>query len=218
MVLAMLSYWIEYYVQAPKPAKSKSVKLHHPDYFMEHFITSKTDKQGRLKSMLAATKLEHYVDDDSIHISSPQFSQFAANGVVNTIQAKRGVISAEGEVAEFYDEVVVSRPANESKPIMKLYTNYLRLVPNQNLATTPEYVRITQGEHSYMTGTGMVYNRDTGDLTLENKVKIHYAKEHDQTALRVEQPAAPAVEKTSKPLKPLHKTKPHGLSGLKPRS
>ncbi len=175
-VLAVLTFWIDRYVQAPQQAPSKQ-KTHDPDYFMENFVSSKTDKNGKLKTMLAAVKLEHYADDDSLHMTRPRLTQFNANGGYSQIEGQRGIITANGNIAEFFDHVVVSRPATSDGSDMHLYTNYLKVLPEKHLATTPEEVRITQGPSSYMTGTGMIYDKQNQEITLQNNVKIHYLKD-----------------------------------------
>ncbi len=176
ILLALLSFWIEHYVQAPEKVTGNKSRLHNADYFMDNFVTSKTDDRGRLKSKLAAIRLEHYPDDDSIHVIRPRFTQYASNGSYNQIEAQRGLISADGETAEFFDHVTVLRPAHKNRQSMSLQTDYLKIIPDQNLATTPSAVRINLGENSYMMGTGMIYDKESGNLTLQKKVKIRYVK------------------------------------------
>ncbi len=174
LVLALLTFWIERYVQAPQESLSRT-KTHDPDYFMENFVSSKTDKNGKLKTILVAVKLEHFSDDDSLHMMRPRLTQFNATGGYSQIEAQRGIINGDGDVAEFFDHVIFHKPANNDSD-MHLYTSYLKVLPDKNIASTPEQVRITQGPNSYMTGIGMVYNKDHHEITLHKKVKIHYLK------------------------------------------
>jgi lipopolysaccharide export system protein LptC len=174
-VLALLTFWIDRYVQVPDKISSKQ-KTHHPDYFMENFVSSKTDNGGKLKTMLAAIKLEHYPDDDSLHLVRPRMTQFTDNGGFSQIEAQRGVISGNGDLAEFYDHVVVHRPATGDGSDMQLHTDYLKILPEKQLATTNQEVLINQGPSSYMRGVGMVYDSANHEITLKNKVRIHYVK------------------------------------------
>jgi lipopolysaccharide export system protein LptC len=214
MFIALISFWIENYVQLPKLSAPSKVKLHQPDYFMENFVTRKTDKHGQLKSMLAATKLEHFYDDDSIHIERPRFSEFSGSAISNQIEAQKGLISAGGEVAEFFDHVIATRPKSNKSEAMSLQTQYLKILPNKNIATTPQFVRITQGDSSYMTGTGMTYNSETRDLSLNKNVRIHY--QSNQSVKKIAQPAIPSNTQKTKPTKPLRKGKAMAKSKAKP--
>ncbi len=179
LMLAILTYWIERYVQPPEKQISKA-KTHDPDYFMENFVTSKTDSHGKLRSMLAAVRLEHFADDQSLHLSRPRLTQFNQDGGYTQIEAQRGMIAHDGDHAEFYDHVLVSRPAKGESSELHMYTNYLKVLPKKNLATSTELVKITQGPHSYMTGDGMVYDKESREITLQKNVKIYYVKEKSQ--------------------------------------
>jgi lipopolysaccharide export system protein LptC len=175
LVLAILSFWISQHVQTP-PHQVSGQKLHQPDYFMENFVSTKTDKSGQLKAVLAAVKMFHYPDDDSTHLVRPRLTQYSHDGHFNQIEAQRGLISSDGESAQFYDNVIVFQPAKKDRGDMHMFTNYLKVLPKANLASTPEEVKITESPYSYMTGVGMVFDKKKDEITLQKRVKIHYLK------------------------------------------
>jgi len=175
LVLAILSFWISQHVQAPSRQVSGQ-KLHQPDYFMENFVSTKTDKSGQLKAVLAAVKMFHFPDDDTTHLVRPRLTQFNKDGNYHQIEAQRGLISSDGDTAQFYDNVIVFQPAQHDRGEVHMFTNYLKILPKANLASTPEEVKITESPYSYMTGIGMVFDKNNDEITLQKRVKIHYLK------------------------------------------
>ena len=55
-VLALLTLWIDRSVQAPEPKPDGSTR-HDPDYILTNFVTTKTDVNGDIRSILRATEM-----------------------------------------------------------------------------------------------------------------------------------------------------------------
>lgn len=174
-ILAFISFWIESTVKSPLH-KSKANFRHDPDYYLENFVTTKTDIRGNLRTMLAATKMQHYPDDDSTYLTRPRFTQFTNNLPYTQIEGQKGQVSSNGEVVEFTKNVIVFRRALNDKPEMRLATDYLKIYAKQEIATTNSPVLITQGSKTVIHGTGMIYDKKQQTFTLLKKVKVHYEK------------------------------------------
>jgi lipopolysaccharide export system protein LptC len=205
-ILALISFWIESKVKAPLH-KSKASLRHDPDYYLENFVTTKTDVQGNLKSMLAATSMHHYPDDDSTFLTRPRFSQFTNNKLYTQIEGQKGQISSNGEVVEFTNRVIVYRPAIADRPDMRLSTDYLKIFSKQEIASTNSPVVITQGPKTVIRGTGMIYDKKQQTVTLLKKVKVHYEKPLPKktpavTSKQLKAEAKPNAKPNTKPTKP----------------
>ena len=174
-LLALISFWIESTVKAPLH-KSKASLRHDPDYYLENFVTTKTDVNGNIKTMLAATSMHHYPDDDSTFLTRPRFTQFTENKPSTQIEAQKGQISSNGEQVEFNNKVVVYKQANANRPDVRLTTDYLRIFAKQEIAKTDSAVVITQGSKTVIRGTGMIYDKGQETFTLLKNVKVHYEK------------------------------------------
>lgn len=174
-ILAFISFWIESTVKSPLH-RSKASLRHDPDYYLENFVTTKTDIRGNLRSMLAATVMQHYPDNDSTYLTRPRFTQFTNNLPYTQIEGQKGKISSNGEEVEFTKNVVVFRRALANKPEMRLATDYLKIYAKQEIATTNSPVLITQGNKTIIRGTGMLYDKKQQTFTLLKKVKVHYEK------------------------------------------
>lgn len=190
-LLALISFWIESTVKAPLH-KSKASLRHDPDYFLENFVTTKTDVNGNIKTMLAATSMHHYPDDDSTFLTRPRFTQFTENKPSTQIEAQKGQISSNGEQVEFNNKVVVYKQANANRPDVRLTTDYLRIFAKQEIAKTDSAVVITQGSKTVIRGTGMIYDKGQETFTLLKNVKVHYEK---PASIKTESPNKKANEK-----------------------
>jgi len=94
--------------------------------------------------MLAATEMRHYHDNDSTELLRPRFTQYAENKPYTQIEGQKGLVSSNGEMVEFKNNVVVVRQAFEGRGEMRLSTNYLKVLPKKEIVTTESDVVITQ--------------------------------------------------------------------------
>lgn len=219
-ILAFISFWIESTVKSPLH-RSKASLRHDPDYYLENFVTTKTDIKGNLRSMLAATTMQHYPDNDSTYLTRPRFTQFTNNLPYTQIEGQKGQISSNGEEVEFTKNVLVFRRALAGKPEMRLATDYLKIYAKQEIATTNSPVLITQGTKTVIRGTGMVYDKKQQTFTLLKKVKVHYEKStgraSSEKAVVTPNKPKPENQKLSNTQKPLNEAppKPHTKKRIK---
>lgn len=188
-LLAIITYWISQSVEQQSPRINGSNR-HDPDYTMNNFVTTRTDKTGQLRYVLAATEMVHYPDDDSTVLQRPRFTQFATDKPYTQIQALRGYVSSDGEEIELVDNVKVVRQAFADRGEMQVLTEKLVILPNEEIAKTNSPVVITQAPKTVIHATGMVYDKKSQTVQLHKRVKVHYEK---------------PVRKATKPAKPLKK-------------
>lgn len=174
-LLALLTLWIDHSVRTPEQ-KSPGTTRHDPDYYLHNFVTSKTDAGGNLQYMLAATSMTHYPDDDSTKLERPKFTQYGVDKPYTQIEGQRGLVSGNGEVVEVMDNVIVIRQATEGKGEMRMLTEYIKIFPNKDLATTDRPVVITQAPKTVIHATGMVFDKKQQTVTLLKRVRVHYEK------------------------------------------
>lgn len=178
-VLALLTLWIESSVKAPSQ-KSDGKNRHDPDYYLENFHSSKTDTAGNLRYQLAAVEMKHFPDDESSELVRPRFTQYGVGKPYTQIEGQKGEVSKDGKVVELYQNVKINRPASGGRGAMAVFTEYLKIVPDQELVTTDKAVTITQAPKTIIRGTGMIYNKKNSTLTLLKKVHVHYERSSAQ--------------------------------------
>jgi lipopolysaccharide export system protein LptC len=173
VLLAAITLWIDRTVQAPVH-KANGSKRHDPDYIVNNFVTSKTDVNGAIQYVLAATEMKHYPDDDSTHLERPRLTQYAAEKPYTQIESQQGLVSSNGDIVQFIGNVKVVRQPTADKPEMTMRTQYLKVVPDTEVATTDRPVVITEGPKSVVHAVGMVYDKKKRTIQLLNRVRAHY--------------------------------------------
>lgn len=174
-LLAALTYWVERAVQPPQPRNDGSSR-HDPDYKLTNFSTTKTDRNGNPRHLLAAVEMVHYPDDDSTHLVRPRFTQYSANKPYTQIEGQRGVITGDGKNVYFMDNVKVVRGALRQRGELTVLTDFLHILPEQELVKTDRPVSILQAPRTVVRGTGMEYNKKLGVLKLFKNVRVHYER------------------------------------------
>ena len=174
-LLAFITFWINNTVKS-NTQKIDGSNRHDIDYFIENFVTTKTDLNGNLRNMLAATEMRHFPDNDSTELLRPRFTQYSENKPYTQIEGQKGLVSSNGEMVEFKDNVVVVRQAFEGRGEMRLSTNYLKVLPKKEIVTTESDVVITQAPKTVIHGTGMIYDKSQKTFTLLKRVRVHYER------------------------------------------
>ena len=174
-VLALLTAWINHMVQPPQPNQDGSSR-HDPDYIMSNFVTSQTDVNGSLRYKLAAVEMKHFPDDDTTDLLRPRYTQFSVDKPYTQVEALRGYVASDGEQVQLVDNVKVTRQAFAGKGEMTIETEYLNILPNQDLVRTDSPVVIKQAPKTVIYATGMVYEKNNKTMTLLHRVRAHYEK------------------------------------------
>ena len=173
VLLAAITLWIDRTVQAPVHKENGS-KRHDPDYIVSNFVTTKTDVNGEIQYVLAAAEMKHYPDDDSTHLERPRLTQYTAAKPYTQIESQQGLVSSKGDVVQFIGNVKVVRQSTAEKGEMTMRTQYLKVVPDTEVATTDRPVTITEGPKSVVHAVGMVYDKKKRKIQLLNRVRAHY--------------------------------------------
>lgn len=171
VVLAALTYWLDQVVQSPATAPNPLLR-HDPDYFVDKMLATRMDVNGRIKNTLYAAKLVHYPDDDTTHMELPRFISHAKVAPL-TITSKKGLVSSNGENVYFQDAVRVVRAPYGERSEMVLNTEYLHVLPDDNVAKTDRAVTITDATMA-VNAVGMEMNSETRVILFNARVKGVY--------------------------------------------
>lgn len=168
IALAAVTFWLERTVQMAAPSPRDTTR-NDPDLVAHGVKSLQLDKTGRPDSTLAAAKMVHFPADDSTELTEPRLVQLREKEPAIRVRADRGTVTKDGEEVRLYDNVVVTRDATAERAEMRAETTFLQVFPNEKIARTPERVVMTEGG-SRLTGTGMVANARTEQMTLDADV------------------------------------------------
>lgn len=169
--LALLTTWLDRAIQGPVAVRDAFMR-HDPDYFVDTLLTTQMDVEGRIKNTLHATKMTHYPDDDSTDLEAPRFVSYQQRSQL-TITARKGNVSSNGEHVYLHDDVRVVRAPHDDQSELVVNTEFLHVLPDDNIAKTDRPVTITDANMT-VHATGLELNNETRILQLNSRVKGTY--------------------------------------------
>jgi lipopolysaccharide export system protein LptC len=174
-VLAFMTFWIDHTVKFQMNQNTRS-HPHDVDYFLNDFVTTRTDANGHIHQILAATEMKHYIDNDTTELTRPRFTMYSPNRPFTQIEGQKGLVSSNGELVQFKGDVHILRGAYDNHPETRISTDHVNIYPNQDKASTDSQVTITQGSGTKITSQGMDYDKTEKTFKFNSRVKVHYEK------------------------------------------
>jgi len=167
-----VTYWLNQQVQ-PGPATPDSSKRHDPDAIVESFSATNLNEQGVPSFIMAAKKMLHYPDDDSTILEEPRITMLSPGQPAIHASSKSATISSRGDEVFLHDDVEVLLEASKRQGSFNLQTDYLRIVPDRNLADSDRAVTLV-GTNNIVHATGMELDNKTRILRLLSQVRSDY--------------------------------------------
>jgi lipopolysaccharide export system protein LptC len=170
--LAALTFWLDQAVQLPA-GNAGVAKRHDPDYFVDGLSALKMNPEGKLAYTLFADKMVHFPDDDTTRLTKPRWVSLGTGKAAVTITAEQALVSGNGEDVYFEDNVRVVRDPSGKQSRLVLETNFLHVIPDQDIARTDRPVKITDA-NTVVNAVGLELNSETRVLKLLSNVKGVY--------------------------------------------
>ena len=171
LALALLTFYLERAVRVDD--QHPSLRRHDPDYRLTNFTTTTYNREGQAETMLSATQMVHYPDDDSTALSAPRVVQSKPAEARLTMEADRGVLSSGGGEIFLYDNVVLVREADALRPQTRITTSFLHILRERSLVRTDREVHIVEHRRS-ISGRGMEYYNESSEFLLRNDVQARF--------------------------------------------
>jgi len=166
------TYWLNLQVQ-PQPAKPDSSKRHDPDAIIENFSATKLNEQGVPSFIMTAKTMLHFPDDDSTTLDAPRITMLSAEHPPIHARSDHGTVSSRGDDIFLHDNVEVIREASAKLDQLALQTEYLHIIPDENLTKTDRAVTIVE-DHTTVHAIGMEMNSETRTLKLLSQVRSEH--------------------------------------------
>lgn len=168
LFLAALTLWLRITMETPAGSGDGS-RRHDPDAVVNNFTVTRLNEQGAPQYTLAANRMTHFGDDDSTVLAAPRVVKLGPGPAI-TITAGRGTVTRDGAEAFFHDDVLVVRAATPEREELRVRTDYLHVLADQNIARTNQSVTITEGR-SVLSGVGMEFDENAHRFALFSKVR-----------------------------------------------
>lgn len=169
LVLALGTWWLVKNTPSPDEPSERALPRKEPDYTMDHFVVERFDKDGRLKVRVQGERLRHFADTEIIEVDQARVRAVAADGRVTLAQARRAIANGDGTELQLIGDARVDSTGPRGEPI-QFRGEFLHAF----LAT--ERVRshlpvVVTSEGSEFRAMGMEYDRLTGQLQLQGKMR-----------------------------------------------
>jgi lipopolysaccharide export system protein LptC len=167
--LAALTFWLDRIVQPSAGTQTNTVK-HDPDYIVDGLNALRMDSQGRVKHTLRARRMTHYPDDDLTLLLEPKLVTFSEGQPPVTVTSRHARVSGNGEDVYFEEQVRVVRAPDAQQSELVLDTDYLHVIPDDNIVKTNQAVTI-HNDGAVVTASGLELNSETRILQLQGRVR-----------------------------------------------
>jgi lipopolysaccharide export system protein LptC len=172
LLLLAGAYWLNLQVKPPSH-KAEESKRHDPDYIVDNFSAIALNQQGLPRFMMSARKMVHYPDDDSTHLDDPELNSFYPDQPTIVAFSRKGEISSKGKDVYLRDEVKLVRAASATQSEMSLSTDYLHVIPDQDLADTDRPVTL-EDAHNIIHATGLRFDYKARVIELLSQVSSQH--------------------------------------------
>lgn len=173
VVLALASFWLYEVMRRATDAAVPSPARSEPDFYVEKFSYVKLSKTGEAQYHFSGERMTHNPQDDSYDIVKPVVSNISNADSATTIRAERARVSSDNSEVHLYHNVRMDRPASASAEPIHVRTEYMLVLPDDDVMKTDKPVEITT-EQAKLTGTGMIANNATREFKLTSNVHGTY--------------------------------------------
>jgi lipopolysaccharide export system protein LptC len=169
-MLALGSFWLLDVMRRGMEQSAPLIKRTEPDYYVENFNFVKMTKSGQVRYHISGARLTHNPQDGSYEIFNPVVKSLSDTQPPTTIVAKRGMADANLEQVQLFDAVQMERPASPDAEAMRVTSEHMLVLPEEDVMRTDRPVKITVGE-AILRGIGMFANQATREFRLASQVR-----------------------------------------------
>lgn len=169
ILLAAGSFWlVEISNRSPENSAGQSQRT-EPDYFIHNFTYSRLDAKGRVEYVIEGRKMTHYPVDKHSVIEKPVVRNFTPGRPPTTVRAEHATVNGDRTEVKLINNVILERAQVRGDEALTVNSEYMLVLPEKDLVTTDKRVDIRVGGMT-LSGTGMLANNATRQLTLERSV------------------------------------------------
>lgn len=171
--LALGSFWLLEVMRRSVTDSAPAAASNEPDYYVENFNFVKMSLTGEPQYNIVGQRMDHHPADDSHSITKPVVTNLSKERTPMTASSQTAKLDRINSKVHMYKDVQLDRPATPTNEHFHLASEYLLILPDEDIMKTDKPVVITLG-NSILKGTGMVANNATGELTLSSNVNATY--------------------------------------------
>ncbi len=168
-ILALGSFWLLDVMRRGMEDAGPMAKRSEPDYYVEQFNFVRMAKTGQVSYHISGVRMTHNPQDDSYEIQQPVIKSVSTSQPTTTVVAERGLADLNASQVQLFNAVQMDRPASTTSQHLHMTTDYLLVLPDEDVMKTHRPVEITAGK-SILKGIGMLANQATREFSLKSNV------------------------------------------------
>ena len=173
VVLALGSFWLLEVLRRSASDYVPNKARTEPDFYVEQFSYVKLAQDGKAQYHFSGAKLSHNPQDDSYDIVQPVVRTVSQSTQPMTVRSETAHVNSDNSEVHMYRNVELDRPASGDAEPLHAKSDYLLVLPDDDMMKTDKPVEITLGR-SQLNGAGMLANNATREFRLTSKVHGTY--------------------------------------------
>lgn len=137
------SYWYSRVLRRPPVVERAAPGT--PDFVVDRLVLTQFDEAGRARHKLFAERLTHFAENDDIELANPRLVSLRPDRPQIEARAQRGRVENAGERVHLRGAVLLTRAADGEQPPLRLATEYLLALPDEDRYSTDRPVELERG-------------------------------------------------------------------------
>lgn len=184
-IIVLGSFWIlEIMRRNDSDGNSRASARSEPDYYVEKFSFIRLPNDGKANYHITGDRLIHHPVNDDFEIEQPRINSFDSDKAPLNIRAERAIVeqknmtmtpNREHDQIHLQGDVQAERPETAGSKYMKLQSDYVLLLPDENKMKTDQAVKLITNS-AEIHAVGMIADNATQKIQLLSKVRASFSK------------------------------------------
>ncbi|GAC1408556.1 MAG: LPS export ABC transporter periplasmic protein LptC [Burkholderiaceae bacterium] len=169
VALALGSFWLLQVMQKSGEGDAPVRRNNKPDYYIEKFNYVRTSTAGEARYIITGARMVHRPTDDTYEITLPVIHSMSEGRPPLMTRAERAIATPDSSQIQMIGKFEADRPASPITDRFHLNSEYLLILPDDDVIKTDKSVALTLG-NARLTGTDMYINNATREFRLAQHV------------------------------------------------
>lgn len=164
------SFWALEVMRKSAADNAPDVARSAPDFYVDDFKFIQLAKNGALHYKMSGAQLTHEPLHDTYQVAQPVIISLSPTRAPMTVRAESAMIEDDNSKVHLHKNVKIDRPASGRSQSLHLETEYLLLLPDEDVMQSDQPVKMLLGQ-SMLSGNGMFINNATRELRVSGNVR-----------------------------------------------
>jgi lipopolysaccharide export system protein LptC len=166
------SFWLVQVMQGEDNTPGGSAG-NEPDYIIDNFSWVRMSETGKPRYVISGERLTHRPADNTALVDKPVVHSLTVEHPPMTMTSERALVSQNQNRIDLTGNVDIQRPGSATSQPLRIRTEVLTLLTDEEIAKTDRPIRMTLGK-AYVDAVGMVANNATQQIELGGRGEISY--------------------------------------------